>query len=242
VSEIRVLIAAAGRGTRAGLPYPKTLYPVQGVPILVRLLRLMAPFDDRPTVIVSPTGKAPIADCLAAHDLAAHLVEQPAPTGMGAAVLTFTASPVYAAATDVLLAWGDIPLLQPETIAAVVEAHRRDGNDFTMATRLVDAAYTVVTRDAQGEVTRVTETRESGQSTPQAGEREIGLFVFRKEPVFALLRENLPDRYGRSTGEHGLLYVIGHLASRGGRVKGLPVATEMDLISLNALSDLGAFR
>src|SRR4051794_27065128 len=81
--ELAVLIAAAGRGTRAGLPYPKTLYPVQGVPILVRLLRLMAPFDRQPTVIVSPSGKEPIAACLVTHGLTAHLVEQPAPSGMG---------------------------------------------------------------------------------------------------------------------------------------------------------------
>lgn len=240
--RLAVLIAAAGRGSRAGLPYPKTLYPVQGVPILVRLLRVMRSIDACPTVIVSPSGEAPIANCLRDHGLVAHLVVQGEPKGMGDAVLTFAASPAYADATDVLLVWGDIPLLQPETIAAVVEAHRRHGNDFTMATRVVDAAYTIVARDAQGAVKRVAETREAGQTAPQRGEREIGLFVFGKEPVFAVLREDLPGKFGRATGEHGFLYVIEHLVARGGRVEGLPVASELDLISLNALSDLGDFR
>lgn len=239
---IKVLIAAAGRGTRAGLPYPKTLYPVQGVPILVRLLRAVHSIDVRPTVIVSPTGEAPIANCLREHGLAAHLVVQREPKGMGDAVLTFEASPAYADATDVLLAWGDIPLLQPATIATIVEQHRRDGNAFTMATRVVNSCYTVVSRDARGEVTRVTESREAGSAAPRAGEREVGLFVFRKEPVFALLRQDLPGKYGRTTGEHGFLYVVEHLAARGSRVKGLPVATELDLISLNAVADLGAFQ
>ena len=32
MADFRVLIPAAGRGTRAGLPYPKTLYPVDGHP------------------------------------------------------------------------------------------------------------------------------------------------------------------------------------------------------------------
>ena len=38
MDDFRVLIPAAGLGTRAGLPYPKTLYPVDGTPILHRLL------------------------------------------------------------------------------------------------------------------------------------------------------------------------------------------------------------
>ena len=35
-----VLIAAAGHGHRSGLPYPKTLYPIKGKPILIHLLNL----------------------------------------------------------------------------------------------------------------------------------------------------------------------------------------------------------
>lgn len=62
MDRIRVLVAAAGRGTRAGLPYPKTLYPVQGRPILLRILDLLSPYDDCPTVVVSPEGMQPIRD------------------------------------------------------------------------------------------------------------------------------------------------------------------------------------
>ena len=40
MDDFRVLIPAAGLGTRAGLPYPKTLYPVDGTPILHRLATL----------------------------------------------------------------------------------------------------------------------------------------------------------------------------------------------------------
>ena len=66
MAEIRALVAAAGRGTRAGLPYPKTLFPLQGRPILVRILELLALYDKEPTVIVSPDGEAPVRECLAA--------------------------------------------------------------------------------------------------------------------------------------------------------------------------------
>ena len=241
MDRIRVLVAAAGRGTRAGLPYPKTLYPVQGRPILLRILDLLSLYDDCPTVVVSPEGMQSISDCLNQQGNAAHLVVQDQPRGMGDAVLAFLRSPGCPDAEHVLLTWGDIPLIQAETVAALVACHMRDGNDFTMATRHVDAAYTLVERDAHGDVAGVRESREAGITLPGPGERDIGLFVFRKQCVLDALREPDPERTGAKTGEHGFLYVIGKLAREGRRVVALPIAHELDLVSLNALSDLDGY-
>ena len=238
MADLCVLIAAAGRGTRAGLAYPKTLFSIQGKPILVRIFELLLPYDATPTVIVSPDGLVPIRDTLALHKLGAHLVVQPEARGMGDAVLRFSQSPAFSDAEHVLLIWGDIPFVQVKTVEQIVEAHRSQGNDFTFATRMVDLPYTVVSRGEAGEVTRVIETREEGIDKPQFGERDIGLFVFRKSTVLAALAEDLSGKWGKSTGEHGFLYIIGHLVARGLRVVALPIATEMDLVSLNSLKDI----
>ena len=53
MGEISVVIAAAGVGSRTGLPYPKTLFPIKGKPILVRLAELLAPYDAEPIVIIN---------------------------------------------------------------------------------------------------------------------------------------------------------------------------------------------
>jgi bifunctional UDP-N-acetylglucosamine pyrophosphorylase/glucosamine-1-phosphate N-acetyltransferase len=241
MSDVRALVAAAGRGTRAGLPYPKTLFPIQGKSILIRIAELLAPYDKNPTIVVSPDGRASVQEALDGAGVSAHLVEQPQPSGMGDAVLRFAQSPAFAGAEHVLLIWGDIPFIQPETVAAVVQAHLAHTNDFTFATRLVDEAYTIVSRSAEGTVTGVVETRESGIAKPQSGEREIGLFVFRKNVVLDSLRDDLSGKWGTSTGEHGFLYVIGHLAARGFRVEALRVATELDLVSLNSMKDIHGY-
>src|SRR4051812_16297636 len=83
MAEIRALIAAAGNGSRAGLAYPKTLHPVLGRPILLRLIETLAPIDPHPVVVVSPSGREPIAECLEAAGVAADLIIQEKPTGMG---------------------------------------------------------------------------------------------------------------------------------------------------------------
>jgi bifunctional UDP-N-acetylglucosamine pyrophosphorylase / glucosamine-1-phosphate N-acetyltransferase len=238
MSELRVLIPAAGRGSRAGLTYPKTLYPVHGAPILHRLLAILRPYDAIPTVVVSPQGKPVIRASLKQAGINAHLVVQAAPRGMGDAVLCFEQSPAAGHAENILLAWGDLANLHPSTVASLVDAHLAADNDFTFATRVVDHAYTHVQRDEAGKVALVRETREQGVSECQPGERDIGLFVFRKQPVFSSLRDDLPDRFGRITGEHGFLYVVQNLVQQGFRVAALPIATEQDLVSLNSLVDL----
>ena len=60
MDDFRVLIPAAGLGTRAGLPYPKTLYPVYGTPILHRLLTLT--LQSHPPVVVGLQGEPLIRD------------------------------------------------------------------------------------------------------------------------------------------------------------------------------------
>jgi bifunctional N-acetylglucosamine-1-phosphate-uridyltransferase/glucosamine-1-phosphate-acetyltransferase GlmU-like protein len=240
LAELRGLVAAAGRGTRAGLPYPKTLYPVQGKPILVRIHELLAPVDPLPTVIVSPGGLDDVRACLQANACATHLVVQPEPRGMGDAVLRFRDSPAYSGTDHVVLVWGDIPFLQPETLAATLQVHFEQDNDFTFPTRHVDVAYTVVSRGPAGGVIGVQETREVESVEVGPGEREVGLFVFRLAPVFELLDAELPGKWGGKTGEHGFLYLVEHLVKAGHRVVGIPIATKLDLVSLNSLKDIEA--
>lgn len=232
------LIAAAGRGTRAGLPYPKTLFEVQGQPILLRVAQALVPHAGDLVVVASPDGAGPVGECLSGAEFPARIAVQAEPLGMGHAVLAGLAE---IAAEHVLLAWGDIPFFQDVTVAAMVEAHHAHGNDFTFATALVDSAYTMVSRGADGRVSSVIESREAGIADPGPGEREIGLFIFRREPVWTLLQQDLPGKFGKHTGEHGFLYLIGHLAAAGYRVEAMPVACELDLVSLNSMGDLKGY-
>ena len=97
---------------------------------------------------------------------------------------------------------------------------------------------TSVSRDSSGNVIGVVETREQEILAPQAGERDIGLFIFRKTLVLNLLKEELSRKWGKFTGEHGFLYIIEHLVARGFCVEAMPIALDMELISLNTLNDI----
>ena len=76
MNKFWALVAAAGSGTRANLSYPKTLFHIHGKPILIRVIDLISPYDQCPTIIVSPSGKASVQECLNASEVNAYLVEQ----------------------------------------------------------------------------------------------------------------------------------------------------------------------
>ena len=235
--KIGVLIAAAGKGTRAKLPYPKTLYKINGKEILLSILEITDEYDKNPTIIVSPKGEIHINNFLSENSKNCNLVIQKTAKGMGDAVLKFKNSPSFNFTKNVLLIWGDVPFIKKITIKKMVERHLKKNNTFTFVTAKTEKAYTIVKRDQNEQITDILETREENLPI-EPGERDIGLFIFKNTEVFDLLELNLPKKYSAKTKEHGFLYLVSHLIKNGHKVEGLEIAKDEELISLNKISDL----
>lgn len=237
IKDINILIAAAGKGSRANLPYPKTLYKINGKEILARILDNLEELDKEPTIIVSPKGEQYIKNFLLKSDRNANIVIQANPNGMGDAVLNFEKSPFAKSSKNILLIWGDIPFIRKSTIKKMIESHFKNNNTFTFITSDTDKAYTRVIRNEKSEVIDILETRE--EDIPiKRGERDIGLFIFKKDKVFDLLKLDLAKKYSIKSKEHGFLYIVNYLVKNGLRVEGIKIANKKELISLNRISDL----
>ncbi len=236
-NDINVLIAAAGKGSRANLPYPKTLYKINGKEILARILDNLEELDKEPTIIASPKGERFIKNFLLESDRNANIIIQENPNGMGDAVLNFEKSSFAESSKNILLIWGDIPFIRKSTVNKLIKSHFKNNNTFTFITSDTDKAYTRVKRNERGEVIDIIETRE--EDIPiKSGERDIGLFIFKKDKVFDLLKLDLSKKYSLKSKEHGFLYIVKNLVKNGLRVEGIKIANKKELISLNSLSDL----
>ena len=235
--KVNVLIPAAGEGKRSGLSYPKTLYEIEGKPILLHILDLVKFIDTKPTIVVNPKGEKKIKDLLNKNSKQFHLVIQNTPMGMGDAILKFEQSPSYDNSKDIFLIWGDVPFIRKDTLEKMINVHFKNNNDFTLVTKKVSSAYTLISRDDKQNIIKAEETRETSNKAI-SGERDIGIFIFKRLQIFNLLKEELPGKYGNKTGEHGFLYIIEHLSKRGFRIEALPIANDKELKSLNSLSDL----
>lgn len=237
--QYRVIIPAAGRSSRSGLAYPKSLYRLAGIPILVRLHRQLALYDPKPVLVINPGHQTLFEEALREFGCEVQFVFQPEAKGMGQALLE------TAAATDdhctLIMAWSDLPLLHTDTIRHMVDCHDVAENDFSLVTARCESCYTIVQRD-QGKIKAVIETRAAGIPPGKDGERDIGLFVFRKKPVFDLLNQFPEWTEVNGKKEQGFLYIIAKLAEAGYKVEGYPLAKEQDLLSFNTPEELMAIE
>ena len=156
---------------------------------------------------------------------------------MGDAVLQFEKYHSFEIVKNILLIWGDVPFIRQETIQRMVDKHFQNNNTFTFVTAETETAYTRVIRDKKNKILDVIETREENLPIKK-GERDIGLFIFKKNEIFKLLKMELPKKYSLKTKEHGFLYLVHHLVQKGFKVEALKIAENEELISLHKITDL----
>lgn len=240
LNKISVVIAAAGKGSRSGLDYPKCLFKIDDLSILERILKKLRHVDDNPKIIVSPSGYRRVLDELRAANSSADLIIQDHPNGMGDAVLQL--DPINSELNEnILLIWGDVPFISIDTINRTILRHFTQNNSFTLPTITTKNPYTIVKRNKENEISGIIETKNKlKKSIPSYGERDLGLFLFKKDIVLKLLKQDLPNKFNNEDSEHGFLYLIEHLFRNYEKIGSVKVKNLKESLSLNSIEDLQA--
>jgi bifunctional UDP-N-acetylglucosamine pyrophosphorylase/glucosamine-1-phosphate N-acetyltransferase len=233
-----VVILAAGQGTRMRSGTPKMLHDLCGRPLVGWPIAAAQ---------AAGAGKVVVVDS-ADRVLEGHLPEgvvtvaQPEPDGTGGAVRA-AAGEVDPSAPVVVLA-GDVPLITPQAIAALVAAHAAGGAAATMATMVLDdpSGYGRVVRGADGTVERVVETKEEGDATPEQlaiDEVNTGIFAFDGAALLAALARLRPDN---AQGELYLPDVLPALRAQGRTVAAHRIADPTLTLGVNDRVQLAEVR
>ncbi|MFN9941164.1 MAG: NTP transferase domain-containing protein, partial [bacterium] len=195
-----------GKGTRMKSDLPKVLQPLAGATLVERVLascRSLAP--QRQLLIVGHQAER-VRQALADDDSLDFVVQEPQ-NGTGHAVQQLLA-PLEGFQGDLLVLNGDVPLLRPQTLTALLERHRSSGAGVTVLTaRLPDpTGYGRVFTDEAGRITAIVEHRDC---TPQQREHTLtnaGIYVF----DWKRLAEVLPQL--TSDNDQGELYLTDTVA------------------------------
>jgi len=235
---MKAIIPAAGKGSRSGLSYPKTLKLFNGVPILIRVLRSVKTIDNTPVVIVSPQGAAAIGEIIKKHGYTAELIVQEEPRGMGDAIRCFRRSEYFNETKEVMVIWGDMLVVRAEILKGTMFLFRHNRSVFAFPSRVSSSCYTHVNRNEKGDVTDLLERLEFGDDLPMAGESDVGIFMFNKEIVFDILEKHQGSLIGKTTNEVGFLPIISILHRLGHRVDAFQIADEIDSMGFNTAYDI----
>jgi bifunctional UDP-N-acetylglucosamine pyrophosphorylase/glucosamine-1-phosphate N-acetyltransferase len=172
-TRFAAIVLAAGEGTRFNSGFSKVLHEIAGRPMIRHVIEALRPLDPAETVVVLGPGMEAVARAVAPAKTA---VQSP-PRGTGDAVRA--AKPVLASRlkkgdiADVVVLFGDAPMLRPEAIEALLAERRRASAAAIVAAGMRPAdpsPYGRFVLDPDGGLARIVEARDA---TP--AEREIGL-------------------------------------------------------------------
>ena len=236
-ARFAAIILAAGEGTRLNSAIPKVLHEIAGRPMIRHVLEALRPLDPAETVVVLGPGMEQVVRAVAPAKTA---IQSP-PRGTGDAVRA--ARPVLEAGlakgnvADVVILFGDTPLLRPETITALLAERRRTPQAAIAAAGFRPAdpgPYGRFVLNRDGTLARIVEARDATPDEHKIGLCNGGIMAIDARHLFDLVAQIGDDNARR---EFYLTDIVA-IARTGGlscRVAELP--TE-ELIGVNTRAEL----
>ena len=236
-SQLAVVVLAAGQGTRMRSSLPKLLHPLAGMPIVSHVLATARALDAAHIVTVVRHERDRLAAVVAEDLPESVIVDQDDVPGTGRAVEQAVSSLPADFDGDVLVINGDVPLLDADTLAAFIAAHRDSGAAATVLSARPDDAtgYGRIIRSEQGGFDRIVEQKDATDKERAVGEVNAGVYLFR----LSELRDQLANLTTENAqGEKYLTDIIGLLRRAGSEVSAVPVAEAWVVAGINDRAQL----
>ena len=211
-----VIVLAAGEGKRMHSARSKLLHEIAGHSMLSYAVSAATSLQPEHVVVVVGHQREQVEAHL--DEIAPHVqtVVQPEQRGTGHAVqIALAALPTLAG--EVLVTYGDVPLLSADTLAELVGVHRSSNSAVTVLSANVadPAGYGRIVRGAAQEVLGIVEHRDATPQQQAIDEINSGIYVFDAATLQAGLARLEPTN---DQGEFYLTDVVGLAREAGATV------------------------
>lgn len=176
--DLTIVILAAGKGSRMHSDLPKVLHPLAGQPMLSHVLKTAQALRPRAIITVVGHGQEHIKERLSAAPC--QFVEQKEQLGTAHAVLQ--ALP-YISTERVLILFGDVPLIIPETLEKFIRATPAGALGLLSFEAENPTGFGRVLRDEQNHIIGVVEERDATPAQRLIKEVASGIYLARLEDL-----------------------------------------------------------
>lgn len=240
MSNTRVIILAAGKGTRMKSDIPKPLIPIAGKPMIEHLLESVraSGVDEKPVVVVGAWSEAMFRAQLGDSVDYAVQTEQ---LGTGHAVLA--ARDVVGDAESILVLYGDHPFIRPDVIRGIAMEREAFPEAIVMLTAIVPdfvddfsifQRWARILRDENGEVIGIREAKDCSAEELDITEVNPGIYAFGASWAWEHL-EKISNN--NASGEYYLTTLI-DLASLEGTSIVTASADPLEVVGINSPEEL----
>jgi len=223
---LSIVILAAGQGKRMKSDLPKVLQPLAGRPLLGHVLESARGLQAQATHVVYGHGGERVREALSEEPV--QWVLQAEQLGTGHAVAQ--AIPAIPDEHDVLILYGDVPLVRRETLSQLLSQCGPDSIALLTVELADPTGYGRVVRDAARNVVRIVEQKDANTKERAIREVNTGLIA---APAGALRRWLAALKNDNVQGEYYLTDIIVMAAREGLRINAVMAPTAAEVLGVN---------
>src|SRR3989454_2953105 len=232
--DVRVVILAAGKGTRMESARPKVLHRVAGVPMIQHVLAVAGSLRPKSTTVVVGHQADTLKAALSGQSGLTFVVQEPQ---LGTAhALLMTEQLLRGVRGTVILLSGDVPLLSAETLQKLLDRHVSTGASATVIMAMVErpSGYGRIVRSGE-RIARIVEERDASSAERDIHEINSGIYAFTLEGLFEAVKAVAT---GNAQGEYYLPDLVAIYRARGLGVETLTVSNPDEIRGINSRAEL----
>ncbi len=237
--QLAAVVLAAGLGTRMRSERAKVLHEIAGRAILARALEPIAKLKPEPIVLVVGHQAEAVATTarVAAPDAVIRCARQAEQRGTGDAARAALGAIDREFAGEILIGYGDTPLIRTETLREFVRAHRAGGAELSFISAEMDepGAYGRVARDETGAVAAIVEARDATPALLAINEINTGVYLSEARLLRAAVAELRADN---AQHEYYLTDIVAIARRRGCRVNAWRAPDAAEFAGVNSREEM----
>ena len=224
--NLKIVILAAGQGTRMKSKIPKVLHKVAGKPMLDHVMEASRAVTESKPIVVIGHMSSVVREHLGDN---AETVLQEEQLGTGHAVMM--AEHYIDDEDEVLILCGDTPLIKGETLKEMTKI-KSEGYAAVVMSAVEDdpTGYGRIIRDESNDFMRIREQKDASEEEKAIKEINAGMYIINGK----LLKENLSKlSVNNAQREYYLTDVLEHIKNAGHRI-GVYQADKMEIMGVNS--------
>lgn len=225
--SLKVIVLAAGKGTRMRSHHPKVLQPLAQKPLLAHVVETAKQLSDQPIITIVGHGADQVKSVMGSEGLV--YIEQTEQLGTGHAVQVAES---YIEDDDtVLVLYGDVPLTQVSTLKALVSQVDSQHPLALLTIELEDASgYGRIVRDGNGSVSSIVEEKDATEAQKAITEINTGMLAAKGQQLREWLSQISNDN---AQGEYYLTDIVALCVESGHSVATSQPTSEMEVLGVN---------
>ena len=233
--DLRIVILAAGKGTRMNSGLPKVLHKLHDKTLIDYVLdesELLNPIE---SILVVGFKKNQIISHTKSRIKLKYVIQKEQ-LGTGHAVLQ-TEKLLKDKKGHILILYGDVPNIKASSLQPIIENHIINNRDLTLITAEVDdpTGYGRIIRNKNGQLLKIVEEKDCNDDERMIKEWNPGIYIFKTPKVFEILNN---IKTNNSSKEYYLTDAIGLAQQYNMQIKAIKIINSDEVLGINTSEQL----